>query len=162
MQIWDMVLVVLLLYTAFYTTYEVAFEVQHDVLFIIDILVTTCVALDICIHFNLEYVSKISGVVVRKRWGSNGIVWHYCTICVDRFGWISSLDDAVGTFWNWQCGTTTRLIRLLRLTKLLRLIRANKVANTVTKELNFQMSTCYDYYTVVNGTKVRARITNAK
>jgi hypothetical protein len=120
MQLWDLVMIAMLAYTAFYTTYEVCFpNNESKVSFVFDMLVLAGFSVDIVIKFNMAYEDPMNNLMMTNR---RLIVQHYLKGSflldfVSTFPW-----DLVGT----GSGSSPRLIRLLRLMKLLRLLRTSK------------------------------------
>ena len=56
MQLWDLVMIAMLAYTAFYTTYEVCFpNNESKVSFVFDMLVLAGFSVDIVTKFNMAY-----------------------------------------------------------------------------------------------------------
>jgi hypothetical protein len=136
-QHWDLVMVILLIYTAFYTTWECSFpdaaELAGKAGFIADFLVMICFFLDIMKSFNLAYEAPFTRLKVTSRWS---IAKKYAR------GWFL-LD--FGSTMPWDLlgvinGSQPRLIRLLRLAKLARLLRLNSTLTKVMKETAIKMS----------------------
>ena len=141
---WDVLMLVLLMYTALVTPYEVAFlETQFNFLFVLNRCVDTLFIIDMGINFCLGYVDPVRNVWVFEQ---SRIVRKYA------LGWFS-IDfvsclpfDLVGMFlpsegMNLSQLKLLRVVRLFRLIKLLRILRSGRIVQRIqsTTGLSFSM-----------------------
>lgn len=130
MQRWDVLIAVLLLFTAVVTPFEVAFidnDSFTDPLFIINRIVDVCFGIDMILQFNLMFLDVKTNVWITDRWR---IARHYvfgsflidlCSILpFDTIGMAMKDGDI-------QKLKIFRIVRLMRLFKLLRIIRSGRV-----------------------------------
>lgn len=121
-QVWNFVVILLLLYTFILTPYLIAFEevVIWSNWFFVDLSVDTCFFLDIAINLNSAFIDK-QGVYVTSR---KLIFIRYLKgmLLVDFL--------SVFPFYLFGSGTNTRsnvFVRFLRMARLTRIFRASKV-----------------------------------
>jgi hypothetical protein len=144
MELWDIVMMVLLIYTAFYTTYQVCFLTAEDagsLALAIDTGVMLAFVADVVIKFNLVTTDDLTNELITNRYliASKYLKGSFLLDFVSTFPW-----DLAGT----DAGSSPRLIRLLRLMKLLRLLRTSKVTASILKGSNMRMSTFAFYKTL--------------
>eukprot|EP00930_Biecheleria_cincta_P019205 TRINITY_DN14721_c0_g1_i1.p1 TRINITY_DN14721_c0_g1~~TRINITY_DN14721_c0_g1_i1.p1 ORF type:complete len:784 (-),score=104.41 TRINITY_DN14721_c0_g1_i1:281-2632(-) len=148
MKIWDLIMIVALVFTSFVTPYQLAFGSDEDQGFD----VTLSAAIDIC--FLLDMVVQLF-LIVREnsRRGSRMITerkeivklylkgWFFIDlISVFPFGLFESDSDAEGDVGKLR---VVRLLRLLRLIKLMRLLRASRVFKRINNRLSLPSSSKY-------------------
>eukprot|EP00873_Tetraselmis_striata_P012096 jgi/Tetstr1/432360/TSEL_021757.t1 len=130
MQRWDVLIAVLLLFTAVVTPYEVAFIENNsfvDPLFIINRIVDVLFFIDMVLQFNLMFLDTKTNVWITDRWriARNYILGSFlidiCSILpFDTIGMAMKDGDI-------QKLKIFRIVRLMRLFKLLRIIRSGRV-----------------------------------
>uniref|UniRef100_A0A061SEQ6 Voltage-gated ion channel superfamily n=1 Tax=Tetraselmis sp. GSL018 TaxID=582737 RepID=A0A061SEQ6_9CHLO len=139
MQHWDLLIAVLLIFTAVVTPYEVAFLQMNsplDALFIINRIVDFSFIVDMIIQFNLIYhdASTNAWVTDRRRIARRYLMGPFLIdflsiIPFDTVGMV--LEDG-----SIQKLKIFRIVRLLRLVKLLRIIRSGKIFKQMEHYLN--------------------------
>jgi hypothetical protein len=138
MRRWDILMAMLLLYTAIFTAFEVAFGSVGPNASNLDMVVTCAFALDIVLRFNRAVEDELTNTLITRR---HAIAWRYLKG--------SFLLDVASTVpWDMllaqgesNSGSSPRLLRLLRMGKLLRLLRTHAVVQSLMKESSWKMST---------------------
>ena len=164
---WDIVMLILLSYTALVTTYEIAFIEDTPIslqsgLFVANRVVDCGFLIDIGVNFNLAYYDEANRIVssihrVRmhylKGWFSLDVIsmLPYGLLMIFRFAIYGLLIFFTGCSAG-MLGSITgdektknmksmRLIRLLRLIKLTRMLRASRIVTRIIQKAYFNMST---------------------
>eukprot|EP00939_MAST-03C_sp_MAST-3C-sp1_P000227 g227.t1 len=132
MHYWDLVMAVLLVYTALVTPYEVGFlETRIDILFAINRVVDTGFIMDTVLQFYLPFVDN-RGTVCKSR---KAIAKHYVQtwfvidiislLPFDIITVVANKDGSESS--NLSAFKIVRIVRLLRILKLLRILRGLRV-----------------------------------
>mmetsp|Transcript_28857 Transcript_28857/g.51417 ORF Transcript_28857/g.51417 Transcript_28857/m.51417 type:complete len:601 (+) Transcript_28857:635-2437(+) len=123
-QAWNMVVIILLLYTFILTPYLIAFEdvVIGSDWFYVDVFVDCCFFIDIFVTLNSAYINKDGEFVVSRKL----IFLHYLKgmLIIDFF--------SVFPFYligNNNSARSNKFIRFLRMARLSRIFRASKLIN---------------------------------
>ena len=135
MQQWDVLMMILLLYTATVTPFEIAFmETDPDsFLFFLNRIVDACFIGDMVFNFLLAYQTDDGLWVVDHRMIANRYMRGW--LCIDILSCIpySIISMAVKSSLGGDAAETVsqlkilRIVRLLRLAKLLRVVRASRM-----------------------------------
>lgn len=144
-KIWDLTMMVLLLFCAFVTPFEIGF-IDHsniDTLFMINQTINVLFIIDVYLAFNTGYFNPVVGMWVTKK---KQIVKNYMQtwfpidfVSCFPFDIISTLvGDNAGLS---QYGSALRLIRLARLGKLLRILRASRILNRWATKITISFGT---------------------
>ena len=136
MQNWDLLMMVLLLFTATVTPFEIAF-IKPDpssLLFFINRIVDGCFIFDMIFNFMLAYESEDDGLwVINHNMIANRYLkgWFVVDVlsCIPYSIISMAVEDAIGGDAADAVGQlkVLRVIRLLRLAKLLRVVRASRM-----------------------------------
>eukprot|EP00753_Platysulcus_tardus_P004747 PLAT12659.1.p1 GENE.PLAT12659.1~~PLAT12659.1.p1 ORF type:complete len:850 (-),score=394.01 PLAT12659.1:54-2603(-) len=140
MRNWDVVMLVLLMFTATVTPYETALlPTRWDALFWINRLVDVCFLVDICLNFFTAYPGEDEHWVSSHR----RIALHYCRtwfvidvlsiLPFETAGFLLQNDSLDGL-------KILRVVRLLRLLKLFRVLRAGRIFQRWETSLNMNFS----------------------
>jgi len=136
MQQWDVIMMLLLLYTATITPFEIAFLVTdpESLLFFINRVVDACFIFDMVFNFLLAFESEDDGLwIISHRLIARRYLYGWFTIdlmsCIPYSIIAMAVESSAGAEAAESLSQLKilRVIRLLRLAKLLRVVRASRM-----------------------------------